>query len=815
MRQRQSYSGHADAQTESYRDGVGRSAPRVQNESAWATESVDLRLSQRVLGRDSQWSSATARTEPDSFCPQTVAAEEGPGGMKPAFCQPGSMARVPLEQRAASSAGAGESQLSDTLNLGDMPNREGNGEPQQQPSTTQSGVSLTQLFHDMETESPARDVNHEAQQWSDAVESTAASDKKKSDQVFYEENVDELMRRERRQIAQRLRLIAARRQHVQMSPTLVGFDVATPLQPQRLGNMEAPQYSPTETRHSVHRHDADEALLTLSSPNVLQVPETVRKTRGHAVPVAGIESSPIELKPSNPIKTGEEVGSIENSTFCTNEMQSARIPPPSSAVTASATDDESTQQSSNPSFNSSQEPRVAKRRRIQLIQSEEEDSTQASKPEANHERLSVNMRPVSSTQPNRRSEPSFAALTPQLSQVPVNSPKISRVFALFKSTTPWYGPASLVRLKQNKNGYSVRFDNAGQQGDTKQIKHLELREGDIVSVALSNDDISASSPAYRVLSTVREDESSRQTDINGNDHVLVVKCQDKVSKRKRSRSVDDEAQSKSAKPVMVPISSVWLTTEQYNSLEGRAYEPSNGIHRAGLFAGMAFIVSRVMCNDDSDANRIEFEHTIEEYGGKVFSGRDYEEFFTADSRTGRASVWEALIPEEYLAHMTFACTIAFNFSRVPKYVQALALGFPCLHPEFVYDSIRKQELAHWPAYLLAAGECSALGGKKMPSIYKSMVVEPFDGRQSVIARLSARRAILHDKRALAYMPESRSTDRVSVKGAFLLAVLTTGHYFFASMHGMLLCQATSAKGHQENIPPRRARLRRDHCAYRH
>lgn len=45
-----------------------------------------------------------------------------------------------------------------------------------------------------------------------------------------------------------------------------------------------------------------------------------------------------------------------------------------------------------------------------------------------------------------------------------------------------------------------------------------------------------------------------------------------------------------------------------------------------------------------------------------------------------------------------------------KYIQALALGIPCLSSRWVQDCVAKQAILPWEPYLLAAGESSFLNG---------------------------------------------------------------------------------------------------------
>ena len=58
----------------------------------------------------------------------------------------------------------------------------------------------------------------------------------------------------------------------------------------------------------------------------------------------------------------------------------------------------------------------------------------------------------------------------------------------------------------------------------------------------------------------------------------------------------------------------------------------------------------------------------------------------------------------------FACVIADKYSRRVKFLQALALGIPCLAGRWVEDCIKKNMVVDWEMYLLPAGESAYLSG---------------------------------------------------------------------------------------------------------
>jgi BRCT domain, a BRCA1 C-terminus domain len=58
----------------------------------------------------------------------------------------------------------------------------------------------------------------------------------------------------------------------------------------------------------------------------------------------------------------------------------------------------------------------------------------------------------------------------------------------------------------------------------------------------------------------------------------------------------------------------------------------------------------------------------------------------------------------------FACVIADEHSRRVKFMQALALGLPCISGRWIEHCVARKEILDWDQYHLAAGESSFLGG---------------------------------------------------------------------------------------------------------
>ncbi|KAF7872212.1 hypothetical protein EAF04_003137 [Stromatinia cepivora] len=130
-----------------------------------------------------------------------------------------------------------------------------------------------------------------------------------------------------------------------------------------------------------------------------------------------------------------------------------------------------------------------------------------------------------------------------------------------------------------------------------------------------------------------------------------------------------------------------------------------------LFNDMAFAVSYVGAEKDKQAA----SRLIKQHGGRVLDD-GFETLFTSmiapskshteGNETGEAEL-EVASSE---AKVGFVALIADEHSRRTKYMQALALGLPCISGRWISDCVAKGIIINWLPYLLSAGTSSFLGG---------------------------------------------------------------------------------------------------------
>ncbi|KAH7042664.1 hypothetical protein B0J12DRAFT_673660 [Macrophomina phaseolina] len=121
--------------------------------------------------------------------------------------------------------------------------------------------------------------------------------------------------------------------------------------------------------------------------------------------------------------------------------------------------------------------------------------------------------------------------------------------------------------------------------------------------------------------------------------------------------------------------------------------------------------------------------------------------------TTMSSASTALMLSAQASTLGFVALISDKHSRRAKYIQALALGLPCLSYHWLIDSLSSHSLRPWPLYLLPAGESSFLSGA-----VRSRTLAPYDpaGEEARLeAVLQRRQRLLADKTVLLVLKPDR------------------------------------------------------------
>ncbi|KAN0099860.1 hypothetical protein V8E51_013635 [Hyaloscypha variabilis] len=166
-----------------------------------------------------------------------------------------------------------------------------------------------------------------------------------------------------------------------------------------------------------------------------------------------------------------------------------------------------------------------------------------------------------------------------------------------------------------------------------------------------------------------------------------------------------------------------------------------------LFANMAFAVSYQKREQEKD----QVTKIIRENGGRILND-------------GFDTLFETLQPKELNAELTLSATnkllgfsalIADEHSRKAKYMQALALGLPCISGQWVLSCVSKGVILDWSPFLLCAGQSSFLG-----NVMKSRVLPRYAATEANLeTTLDARDKLLDGKSVLMVTGRGKADKR--------------------------------------------------------
>ncbi|KAI6087010.1 hypothetical protein F4821DRAFT_237392 [Hypoxylon rubiginosum] len=192
--------------------------------------------------------------------------------------------------------------------------------------------------------------------------------------------------------------------------------------------------------------------------------------------------------------------------------------------------------------------------------------------------------------------------------------------------------------------------------------------------------------------------------------------------------------------------------------------------KQGIFEGMVFALTfqQVRKSKDKATDRNTIERMIRQEGGKVL-GDGFDELFRFDSfqATGSATANHTLSSSLTLLDddTRFTALIADGHSRKVKYMQALALGIPCLAPKWITTCIARKEIIDWTSYLLCAGPSALLG-----DAIRSRVLQPFDASTAKLADVINNRPKLLDEARILLVMKAKDEEK-KLPYVFLAQVL--------------------------------------------
>ncbi|KAK8012199.1 Demethylsterigmatocystin 6-O-methyltransferase [Apiospora arundinis] len=140
--------------------------------------------------------------------------------------------------------------------------------------------------------------------------------------------------------------------------------------------------------------------------------------------------------------------------------------------------------------------------------------------------------------------------------------------------------------------------------------------------------------------------------------------------------------------------------------------PLGGVSASsGLFKGMVFALS---FNSEDEAAKQLTKSLIQRASGKILVA-GFDELFEPAClglplELSPSTEARSLALKSNFQATSFTALIADSHSRKAKYMQALALGLPCLSAKWISTCVSRGKVMGWSSYVLCAGSSRVLGG---------------------------------------------------------------------------------------------------------
>ncbi|KAM5344999.1 hypothetical protein ACJ41O_010861 [Fusarium nematophilum] len=209
-----------------------------------------------------------------------------------------------------------------------------------------------------------------------------------------------------------------------------------------------------------------------------------------------------------------------------------------------------------------------------------------------------------------------------------------------------------------------------------------------------------------------------------------------------------------------------LDSESTDELHQQSLAP---VHRTcRLFEGMVFAIS--FQNRVRQQERTKLETKIAQAGGTILA-EGFQDMFEHSSIMNTTT---PVIDEEDALKLTkpgsesgFTALLADSHSRKAKYMQALALGLPCLAHQWITTCLNKGAIVDWEPYMLCAGASAVLG-----NAIRSRTLAPYPAADARLVDVIDQRPLLLDgQRVLVVVDSKKSRNEAKEPYIFLATVL--------------------------------------------
>lgn len=187
-----------------------------------------------------------------------------------------------------------------------------------------------------------------------------------------------------------------------------------------------------------------------------------------------------------------------------------------------------------------------------------------------------------------------------------------------------------------------------------------------------------------------------------------------------------------------------------------------------LFEGMVFAIS--FSNQVKPQERTKLETKIAQAGGTIlpegFQGM-FEQSSVMNTMSPVIDEDDALKLTKAHSESGFTALVADSHSRKAKYMQALALGLPCLAPQWITACLNKGTIVNWEPYVLCAGVSAVLG-----NAIRSRTLATYAATDARLVDIIDRRPRLLDgQRVLVVVDSKKARNEAKEPYIFLATVL--------------------------------------------
>ncbi|KAK7718805.1 radiation sensitive protein rad9 [Diaporthe eres] len=280
--------------------------------------------------------------------------------------------------------------------------------------------------------------------------------------------------------------------------------------------------------------------------------------------------------------------------------------------------------------------------------------------------------------------------------------------------------------------YKAMFKKAKAEKRLESIKYerrFSLEDAVVPSTnTRQGEDQKTDSQNYLDQCEGRADDYSQITAEDSQDRVVLPTGGDSDT---QNAVIDDSQDGRPGNLLRTAIKQIWMSQMLHLKLQSEIRrqevlwtEPhtSPSVAKAGRSKGMVFAVSfqaKHPGEKDSSFNSrmglsTKVGDQIRQGGGKLLLN-GFEQLFEFGAIKNAEVASSTPQPDEEIKLTAdaraagFTALISDGHSRKVKYMQALALGLPCIHPRWITTCTEKQKLVDWSDYLLCAGNSSFLG----------------------------------------------------------------------------------------------------------